>query len=708
MMRCIVKLLVALGWASQVLIAFADTENQPPDDNPEAMEQIIVTGSRIPRRDFFSTSPIVTVDRAEIELTGTSEIKNLLNRLPQIDPARDAGTSNAFAGESFVNLRALGSNRTLVLLNGRRFPSQGRDGSVDLNALPPVMIEKIEIITGGASAVYGSDAMAGAVNFVLRTDFVGLETKLQYDQTSRGDAEKHNLDLVYGTPFARGRGNLVVHADYFKREKLFQDARSFSKNRITSNDSTGELIVFNSFASPASSIAGVGPFYTFEPDGAPRLFVEPDDRFSLAPFNPLLAPMERYSANAFGHFDIDDSRRLRFELNYARSLPASLVADEFFDFVDINVDRPDLASEFRDLLASDADPDGDGIASIFLARTFSPERGTGRVDYTSEFARGLIGIEGGLDRSWYWRVDASYAENERDSDARNDISIGRLRQGLLVDPATGDCVDPGRNCVPVNPFGAGNLSPEAARFITLPDSALTERSTETFLTAEVRGTPLQYGQGELELAAGAEYRRFSFENSFPNDSLQSGDSLFFGTGVNPIDGTISVREVFVESRIPLLAGLSWANYFGLDLGARVSDYNILDEAVWTWKLGAEWQLSEQLRVRIMEQRAIRAPSMADLFQGVNFAFTDFDFGPAFDQCSASQDPIGNGLSEVCIAQGLTADQLGVFEAGLFPVAVSRASNPKAEPEEADTLSFGIVWQTERLGGLSASVDYFRI
>ena len=155
-MRNGVRSIVMLAWAlGAPAVAHAQEEAAA-----EAIEQIVVTGSRIPRRDFFSVSPIVTLDRSEMELAGTTEIRRLLNDLPQVDPAVDAGTSNAFGGESFVNLRALGSNRTLVLLNGRRYPSQGSSGTVDLNALPPAMIERVEIITGGASAVYGSDAMA--------------------------------------------------------------------------------------------------------------------------------------------------------------------------------------------------------------------------------------------------------------------------------------------------------------------------------------------------------------------------------------------------------------------------------------------------------------------------------------------------------------------------------------------------------------------
>lgn len=670
-----------------------------------AIEEVIVTGSRIPRRDAFSVSPIVTLDRAEIELSGALEVKQVLNTLPQVDPAVGAGTGNNFGGESFVNLRALGANRTLVLLNGRRYPSQGMSGSINLDALPPALIDRVEVITGGASAVYGSDAMAGAVNFLLRNDFDGFEANAQFDVTDHGDGEKYNVDLAFGKPIAGGRGHLILFGDYYKRTQIFQDARSFSRTQFISDDIAGELLAFGSFASDAASIAGVGPFYTFERDGTPRFYVEPDDRFNLSPYNSLLAPTERYSASAFGEYQSSDVVRSRFEVSLTQSRPTQMAADEFFDFVDINVDRPDLTPEFRQILANDADPDGDGIASIFLARTFSPERGPATVVHESDFWRILIGLDGAVGNDWNWHVDTSYAENARNSHSPNDISIGRLRQGLLVDPLTGQCFDTSRGCAPVNPFGAGNLSPQASDFIGLPGTAFTEDSSETYLTFGTGGGLKDLPAGDVEFAIGAEYRRFEFENVFPNENLQTGDSLFFGNGINPSAGTIEVGELYAEARVPLIASMPWAEYLGLDLGLRASDYNTQTDTAWTWKFGLEWQVSGQVRLRAMRQRAIRAPGVSELFQGVNFAFTDLQYGLMHDECSASRDPVANGLAQLCVAQGIPESEIGTFEARPFPTAISFASNPNVQPEIGNTLTAGLVWESERVRG---AIDYFRI
>lgn len=671
----------------------------------EPIEQIIVTGSRMPRADFFSVSPIVTLDRTEMELAGTTEIRRLLNDLPQVDPAVDAGTSNAFGGESFVNLRALGSNRTLVLLNGRRYPSQGNNGSVDVNALPPAVIERVEIITGGASAVYGSDAMAGAINFVLRDDFEGLESRLQYGVTDHGDADTWQLDVAWGTPFAGGRGHVTLVGDYLRRDEVFQDARSFSRTPIISDDTTGELVEFGTFATPAGAVAGFGLLHTFEADGTPRPFVEPDDRVSLAAYNPLLTAMERYSSHVFGRYELADDLSARVEMTLARSMPESKVGDQFLDFVTINTARPDITPDFRQLLSSFADPDGDGLATVFMGRTFSPERGTGSVEYTAEFYRLLLALEGSVNDEWHWGADVSFAENERDTVALNDLSISRIRQGQLVDPATSACFDTSNGCVPVNPFGAGNLTVAAAEFIGLPGSGFTETSRETYATVNLRGSPWRVPAGRVDVAFGAEYREFDFENSFPNDNLQSGDSLFFGAGINPLAGTISVGEAYAEARVPVFGDTRSDRLLSIEAGVRVSDYDTLNDTVWTWKLGGEWQVNEQWRLRAMRQRAIRAPGMSELFSGSNRRLTDTELGVRYDECSASRDPVGNGLADLCIAQGIPPSEIGVYEASIFPTAVSVATNPDLEPEEADTFSAGVVWQLPRA---SMSVDYFDI
>jgi iron complex outermembrane recepter protein len=693
------------------ILAIAVTATSAPtvgQAQEETLEEVVVTGTRIARRDFFSVSPIVTVDRTEIELTGATDLKNLLNDLPQVDPGVGAGTNNSPFGSARLNLRSLGDFRTLVLLNGRRYAANGIFGTVDLNSLPPVMIERVEIISGGASAVYGSDAIAGAVNFILRNDFDEFESSLQYDVTEKGDGDIYNFDIAYGTPFAGGRGNLALFGNYYERSTIFQDARGFSRTPLTSDDDTGEVISDASFVSPSGAIDGeLGvDFFTFDTDGTPRLFVDPDDRYNTTSSDALRAPMERYSGNAFGHYDIGENVRMLFEFNYAHSAPKQRRGDVFAGFVDVNVDRPDITPALGNLLASQYDGDGDGVASIFLLRRFSTERGEAVRTNERDFYRALIGFESEFGTGWRWSADYSYTTTDRDMRVSNDISVSRIQQGLLVDPATGTCFDTSGGCVPVNPFGAGNISQAAVDFIALTGTGTDEDHSEQVVNATLSGAPLELWAGDLDIALGVEYRRDKISFT-PSESILSGDSVFSVADVTS-SGVISVKEAFAETRMPLLRDVKWARYLGLEAGVRLSDYNIIDKDLWTWKLGGEWQVTEGLRLRAMQQRAIRAPNAAELFQDSSFRGIFFGLGPFFDQCSASRDPVGNGLADLCIAQGIPADQIGIFEAGFFPSEVFFSSNAELQAEEADTITAGFVWQPQTVRGLSLSVDYFKI
>lgn len=687
--------------------ALPQSTTTPTTDESTVIEEIIVTGSRIPRRDFFSMSPIATLDRQEIELTGDLQANYLLNSLPQVEPGLGAGTGNTFEGTSRINLRGLGDFRTLTLLNGRRFANSNAFGATDLNSLPPVMIERVEVITGGASAVYGSDAVAGAVNFILRNDFDGLEANVQYGLSERGDADTLDANVAFGTAFADGDGHVSAFLSAYDRSAVFQDARAFSETRLFANNRTGEIEDAASFYSGAGTIDGIPgvSLYTFDPDGSPRLFVDPDDSFNTSPENALISPLARNSAGLFGRLDITDDLSVSTELMYTRSEPTQRRDDVFVDFVSVNVDRPDIDPGLRSLLATDYDPDGDGVADFLFGRRFTVDRGPVINRSERDFFRAMLGFTGNLGSSWRWSADYSYTDTDWHNRTANDASKSRIQQGLLVDPLTGDCFDPSNGCVPVNPFGAGNLSAAASTFIGLEGSGFDETAVEQLVNVTLNGSPLNMAAGAVDVAIGVEYRDVDISQQ-PTEPLQSGDSVFWGTEF-PKGVRLSVAEAYVEGLIPLAAGTAWAEYLGIELGARVSDYNAISDAIYSWKAGVEWQTVHGLRLRTMLQRAIRAPG-SELFQENQAAGLFFGLGPFFDQCSASRDPAGNGLEALCTAQGIAADQIGVFEATFFPTAIEFGANPDLDAEEADTFTAGVVWQPEVGFPLSVSVDYFDI
>ncbi len=573
-----------------LIVANAASAQNATDSRPaesSTVEEIVVTGSRISRRDFFSLSPIVSVDRKEITLTGTLRTNDLLNSLPQVDPGLGAGTGNTFEGTARVNLRGLGDTRTLTLLNGRRFADGTVFGAADLNALPPVMIKRVEVITGGASAVYGSDAVAGAVNFILRDDFDGLEGTAHYGITERGDGDTFNADLAFGTAFADGKGHVSAFLSYLDRSSVFQDARSFSRDQLFANNQTGEIENAESIFSGAGTIEGVPGVsrYTFDPNGQPRLLVEPDDLYNTASENALIAPMTRTSVGLFGQLDISSNLAASLELMYTGSKPTQRRSDVFVDFVSVNTDRPDISPALQSLLATDYDPDGDGIADFLFGRRFAADLGTAVNPNERDFFRVMFGLGGNLGQTWSWTADYSYSNTDWKTRATNDASRSRIQQGLLVDPATGSCFDPGNGCVPVDLFGAGNLSAAAAQFIRLGNSGYDESAKEQILNVTVNGSPVRTWAGPVDVAIGAEYREVDVSHK-PTEAVLNGDSMFFGTDfVKGVDHTIT--EAYFEALGPLAVGTAWADYLRLELGGRFSDYDAIDDNIYTWKAGIE-------------------------------------------------------------------------------------------------------------------------
>ena len=283
---------VALGSHAQT--AHGQTASPTAD---EPTDNIIVTGTRIVRRDFESISPLTTIERSDIEFAGRPTIEEVLNRMPQLAPDFGRASNNPGDGTARINLRGLGANRTLVLVNGRRLAPSGVGSAVDVNNLPQALVERVEIITGGASAVYGADAIAGVVNFITRDDFEGLSLEARYGVTDEGDAQTQELHVAYGMVFADGRANLTVYGSVLDREALFAGERDFTRVALE-DDFAGELRPQGNFRTPELAIfapvdLGNGPmFTTFDTDGNPRAFVNPDDRYNFAEVNYLQIPLQ--------------------------------------------------------------------------------------------------------------------------------------------------------------------------------------------------------------------------------------------------------------------------------------------------------------------------------------------------------------------------------------------------------------------------------
>jgi len=707
------KTLCGLVAGSAILfadVAFAQTD--PIDSSDEAIEEIVVTGSRIKRRDTAAPSPITTLGRDDLAFAAQPTLEEALNGMPQLTPDFGRTSNNPGDGTARLNLRGMGSERTLVLLNSRRVAPSGVGSSVDINNIPQVLIDRVEIITGGASAVYGSDALAGVVNFITRDDFQGITLETSYGMTDQGDGNYTDINLAIGTDFAGGRGNVAFYGGYFDRDSLFAADRSLTSVTLE-EDGSGELLEAGSFTAPEgvlfNAVPGLG-FPIFNPDGTPRAFINPDDQYNFAPLNYLQTPLERYSAGIFGTLEVSENYELYLETSYANNKSAQELAPvPVTENININIDNPVLVPEtaqlFQDYFTDPASADP-LLASFTFSRRMD-ELGSRMRDNDRKYWRTVLGLRGTFGQGWEIDGWLTYTKSDEVELLRNAASLTRFLQGLLVDPQTGQCIDPSGGCVPVDVFGAGRLSAEAVEFISYQPLQNTTERTQKLASVYVRGTPADTWAGPVDIALGFDWRSDSVEFRADN-ALFTDDTLGY-SGNSPVSGTENVTEMYAEAFVPLLEGAPAADSLSLELGARYSRYDNAGNA-WTYKLGGNWQVNQSLRFRTMWQRSVRAPNNQELFQQQYGEVSNFVGNILYvDYCSASQDPLTNGYADVCILQGLDPDQLGIFEAiPFYPVDYIYGGNDQLEPEEADTLTVGFVYTSGSDADWSVAVDYYEM
>ncbi|NIV19466.1 MAG: TonB-dependent receptor plug domain-containing protein, partial [Gammaproteobacteria bacterium] len=566
------------------------------------IEEVIVTGTRIKRRDFSSPSPLATIDREDFEFSGQPTLEEYLNQMPQVQPGLGRAVNNGGDGTATLNLRGMGAGRTLVLLNGRRLSPSGVGSAVDVNNLPGVLVERVEIITGGASTVYGSDAIAGVVNFITRDDFAGLGFEGTYNVSGEGDAEIYDFNVAYGHNFADGRGNVTAYAGYYERKELFAAERKLTRSVWGDiwyvPPIAGELVPWGSNTVPGGVIfapradLGSGPVrVTWDPDGTPRAYADPADRYNYQPVNYLQTPLERKTVGVMGHLSVSERYEAYFEGSYAENdATLTLAPAPAFTFVAVNTDNPVLTSETRELFEEQflVAP---GTAVFGLSRRML-ELGPRIINPRREYTRLVAGIRGALGSEWEMDAWLTWTDADLRERRLNDGSLSRLQQGLLVDPATGQCFDNSGGCVPLDVFGEGRLSQEGVDFIRVENVENSSSRKQLLASVIATGPAFEIWSGSVDVAVGAEWRRD--QGSFQADDLLfTGDTMSF-RGNASVDGTEQVYELYGEAVVPLYEKPDGSRRLGLELGARWSDYDHAG-SVWTWKAGLDWQVLESLR-----------------------------------------------------------------------------------------------------------------
>ncbi len=692
--------------ASTLLMGLPATAHAQDDATANTAEAdggaIVVTGSRLSNPNLEQAAPIMAVSAKEIALTGQVNVENILKDLPQVLPGSTAASNNPGGGVATADLRGLGAERTLVLVNGHRYVSYDTNQIVDLNTIPTALIERVDVVTGGKSAVYGSDAVTGVVNFITKQDFDGVQANANYRLTGAGDGAQYNGGLLVGKNFADGRGNITIYGDYMRRKSILQSARGYTSVAQT-DDGEGGLMGGGSSSIPAGRIALGGNNYKFGQDGSTSAYTSAD-AYNYASENYLQVPQKRQLLSAQAHFDVSDHLTLYGEGQYIHNrVKNQLAPTPLTGTFSLDTDSSFLSSATQSLL-SGYDTDGDGYTSASVYRRLS-EVGDRISNLDSKAYRGLIGARGQITGDWNYDAYFSYSRTKQVERQYGNVSASRVQQALLTGyDSSGNlvCSDTSNGCVPLNIFGAGNISQAAADFISI-DTVNRSTITEKVVSGAITNNNLfDLGAGPAGLAFGGEYR--SEHGSFnPDAALASGDVIGFN-GSEPIAGGYNVKELFAEFNVPLIADKPFIERLEFNGAARYSYYSTAAKSVGTFSAGLVWAPIKDVSLRGQFSRAVRAPTVNNLYSG-----NAQNFESATDPCATSTALTNANLNASCAASGIPANLIGTsYNGGDSQIESYNGGNTSLREETANTWTVGTMIQPRFIPGLSLTVDYYHI
>ncbi len=750
---------MVLACSSPTALAQTDTEDAP-------LEEIIVTSSRIQKPDYAYSNPVVSLDAEAIAMSGATNITDFLKELPALTgslDANDAAGSNAFIGGtglSLLDLRNLGIDRTLVLVDGRRHVAAlPGSAAVDVDTIPMELIERVEVMTGGASAIYGADGVSGVVNFILKNDFEGIRFRSRLGQSGKSDSDNQRFSILAGKNFLNGRANLTGSLEFNSDERLHADDRDFAGGgarqifvrnpaELGGDDpDVPDRIVLGDIRYFDSSIAGavdtdfdfvndyngddtpwdsgtipfIAPFLQQGGDGTPL------DSY----IGDLLPEDKRYTANLYGRFDINDKASAFAEAKFSRTEAYSESQPTFDFFLWL---EGDYAYTPTNIAAATA-------GGPFLVSRDHFDLGVRGEDITRDTIRTVVGLEGDLTNNLRYEVSYVYGETEVDNHITNNRYQDRFAAALdaVVDPATGSIVcrsnldpnavpenldwqgwgadytptagwagsfTPGPNsgCVPINILGENAVSQAAADWImteSLSQSKLTQNVFQAYLSGNATGW-LDLPAGPVGYAAGLEWRE---EKSRSNPAVEDQLGLTFGNVLSPERGDYEVKEAFAEIDVPVLLDKRFADVLSIDAAARFSDYSTIGNAT-TWKAGVVWAPIEDITFRATVAEATRAPNIGELFDpgGQTFQFID-------DPCDITLVDNGTEFREAncnALLTGLGADPATYVDPNSASIAGTLRGNENLTEEVADTTTVGIILRPRFAENLTIAVDWYDI
>lgn len=683
------------GAVSAIAISVPAVAQQRSGEAAADIADIVVTGTRLQTSGFTAPTPTTVLNSAAIQQVAPAALADVVNRLPSVRLTSGPGQSQRItdSGSATVDLRGLGSVRTLVLVDGNRFTPTNENGTVSTDLIPTSLIERIDVVTGGASAAYGSDAVAGVVNFILAKDIKGIRGTLQKGVSQYGDASETVLNLAGGFGFGDGRGRVIFGGDYSRNDGVGTiysrewgrrqpglisngrtrpagtPAQSFATDVMLSAVSAGGLISAGPLRGTAFGPGGTT--FPFEYGTVYSNLMVGGSNPGLNPFGnwPLLTPNRRLVTLGRVSYDFGGVDAF-VEASYARSESNNFTTFNQTTF-QIRRDNVFLPDEIRNQAANL------NLNTIPVGRALTETGGLKSNNY-SITKRVIGGLSGKISDRFSWDVSYQYGVTDNRNETYTDVFVARYAAAVdaIAGPNGPMCraaaTMPG--CVPINIFGQGSPSAAALNYVTGTVGGQNRRSTRQVLAVNTSGSPFDTWAGPVQVAIGGEYRRDTLDATTGEPEKQ--DS-FFVANYRAYASKVSIKEVYAEVGVPLLRDAPMADNLGFNGAVRYADYST-SGGVTTWKGGLTWDLLSGVRLRATRSRDIRAATLADLV-------ASFGSGSAI---SSFINPF-TGLS-------------GSLKA-------SSGSNPNLTPEKADNLTLGaVVSPGGALSGLRLSADYFSI
>jgi outer membrane receptor protein involved in Fe transport len=749
LIRAVKFALIAAG-AYSVAATAQDTE----------VEQIVVTGTRITLPGVESASPIYSVSAQEISLQQSPSVEKIVRVLPASAPGDNGNVNNGTAGTSTINLRGLGSQRNLILMDGHRLVPYNIYGIVDTSIIPAPMVERLDIITGGASAVYGSDAISGALNFIMKKDFEGVEGGYTYTTSGKGDGNINEAYLVLGSNLADGRGNVTLGMTWAQRDGVQFGARQLGKLGIVSSDGSG-YSQYKNHEPPAqppdnctgpNAVAAGGSSTTIPTRtgvfSGPTLGQFRNDGslgsncsvFNFNPYNYYQTPENHYGALAMGNFEINPHAEVygRFIFSHTDVTQQVAPSGVFGSYFWTNLDNPlmantaratiintmnanlkpggltKLGTNWRDLNSNGVVDAADEINMQYRRRTV--ELGPRSTSYNNDAFQFLGGVKGDITDKWNYDVSYMYGQSNRTNVSAGYTNLAHIQDQVKTKDGVTCLGSSDPSCVPINLFGGyGSITPAAAAYARA--TALDKQFYEQLMidgnvTGELYTLP--WVDKPIGVTLGADYRSENGSDT-PDECLKLAPaSCLGGAGGNtlPVKGGYDVQEYYAEMIAPLAGGLPFLQSFDVELGYRWSDYSSTGSDS-TYKYGFNWRPFDQLLVRVMEQRASRAPNVGELAAPNTTGLDNASYDPCSVKNAANITP---ELTALCVSTGMAPNQVGQVEdivSGQINGFFGTDFNNLPKPEQADTFTAGVVWTPDMFDGAGFknwifSLDYYNI